>query len=187
LKAVSFTEMENGTKEDYMLLTSLFEEHNKDFSDRLLATLNTYKNIYYGYKISRYEHSLQCATRAHLNNEEEEMVVSCLFHDIGGELSPYNHGELAAAILKPFVSDKTYWIIKYHPIFQQYVWAHHIGGNRNARDQFRSHPYYQDAIKFCHEYDQNSFDPDFKSLPLDFFIPIIKRVFSKPHVTYKDS
>lgn len=185
LKSVSFTEMDKGTKEDYMLLVSLFEEHQKDLSTRLLSTLESYKEVYYGYKISRYEHALQCATRAHLNNEAEEMVVACLFHDIGGELSPYNHGELAAAILKPFVSDKIYWIIKYHPIFQQYVWAHHIGGNRNARDQFKSHPYYQDAVKFCQEFDQNSFDPEFESFSLDVFIPMVKRIISTPCMTYK--
>lgn len=186
MKSVSFTEMEHETKEDYILLTSLFEEHNKDLSDRLLTALEAYKEIYYGYKISRYEHALQCATRAYHNNEEDDVIVSCLFHDIGGELSPYNHGELAAAILKPFVSDKMYWIIKYHPIFQQYVWAHHIGGNRDTRDVFKSHPYYQEAIKFCNEYDQNSFDPEFESFSLDFFAPIVKRVFSNPRVTYKD-
>ncbi len=185
LESVSFTAMDRGTKEDYVLIASLFEKHHENLSDRLLATLKSYRDVYYGYKISRYEHSLQCATRAYQNRESDEMIVACLFHDIGGELSPYNHGELAAAILKPFVSDKVYWIIKHHPVFQQHAWIHHFNGDPNERDKFKSHPYYQDALKFSDEYDQNSFDPDFKSLPLEFFVPLVKRVFSGPDLNYK--
>jgi predicted HD phosphohydrolase len=45
---------------------------------------------------------------------------------------------------------------------------------------FKDSPWYQDAIDFCHNYDQNCFDPDYDSEPLEFFEPILRRVLSKP-------
>jgi predicted HD phosphohydrolase len=89
---------------------------------------------------------------------------------------------MAAAILRPFISEKIYWIIKHHGVFQMYYYAHHSGGDRNAREIFIDSPWYQDAIKFCHEYDQNCFDPDYESKPLEFFIPMINEFFSKPKI-----
>ena len=107
------------------------------------------------------------------------MIVATLLHDIGDELAPMNHSEYAAAILKPYVSEKTHWIIEKHGEFQMYYYAHHLGGNRNKRDEYKSHKYYQDTINFCEQYDQNSFDPNYKSLPLEFFRPMVKKIFSR--------
>ena len=132
-----------------------------------------------GYKVSRLEHSLQSATRAYRNGESDEMIVAALLHDIGDELAPMNHSEYAAAILKPYVSEKTHWIVEKHGEFQMYYYAHHLGGNKNKRDEYRNHKYYQDTVDFCEKYDQNSFDPNYKSLPLDFFKPFVKKVFSR--------
>ena len=139
-----------------------------------------------GYQVSRLEHSLQSATRAHRNGESEEMVVACLLHDIGDELAPMNHSEYAASILKPYVSEKTHWIVEKHGEFQMYYYAHHLGGDKNRRDKYKDHKYYQDTIDFCEKYDQNSFDPKYESLPLEFFKPIVKKIFSrKPYSSLK--
>ena len=132
-----------------------------------------------GYKITRLEHSLQTATRAFKDKANEEMVVAALLHDIGDELAPMNHSEYAASILKPYVSEKTHWIIEKHGEFQMYYYAHHLGGNRNKRDDYKDHKYYNDTINFCEKYDQNSFDPNYKSLPLEFFRPMVKKIFSR--------
>ena len=106
MKKVSFTEMKNGTKEDYLFL----DKHEKDFAsktaDRILKFMSGLTETLEGYQVSRLEHSLQSATRAYRNNESEEMVVACLLHDIGDELAPMNHSEYAASILKPYVSEK---------------------------------------------------------------------------------
>ena len=107
------------------------------------------------------------------------MIVATLLHDIGDELAPMNHSEYAAAILKPYVSEKTHWIIEKHGEFQMYYYAHHLGGDRNKREKYKKHKYYKDTIDFCEKYDQNSFDPNYKSLPLEFFKPMVKRVFSR--------
>ena len=179
MKKVSFTEMKNGTKEDYLFL----DKYEKDFAnktaDRILAFMSNLTETLEGYQVSRLEHSLQSATRAYYNGESEEMVVAALLHDIGDELAPMNHSEYAASILKPYVSEKTHWIVEKHGEFQMYYYAHHLGGNRNKRDIYKNHKYYKDTIKFCEEYDQNSFDPNYDSKTLEFFRPMVKKIFSR--------
>ena len=179
MKKVSFTEMKNGTQEDYLFL----DKHEKDFAsktaDRILKFMSGLTETLEGYQVSRLEHSLQSATRAHRNGESEEMVVACLLHDIGDELAPMNHSQYAASIIRPYVSEKTYWIILHHGLFQTYYSAHHLGGDRNARDKFKDHKYYQDTIDFCEKYDQSSFDPNYKSMSLEEFEPMVKKIFDR--------
>ena len=179
MKKVSFTEMKNGTKDDYLFL----DRHEKNFAsktaDRILKFMSGLTETLEGYQISRLEHSLQSATRAHKNGESEEMVVAALLHDIGDELAPMNHSEYAAAILKPYVSERTHWIVEKHGEFQMFYYAHHLGGDKNKRDKYKGHKYYQATIDFCEKYDQNSFDPNYRSLPLDFFKPMVKKIFSR--------
>ncbi len=179
MKKVSFTEMKKGTKDDYLLL----DKHERDFAsktaDRILNFLSTLTETLEGYQVSRLEHSLQSATRAFNAGESEEMVVAALLHDIGDELAPMNHSEYAASILKPYVSKKTHWIIEKHGEFQAYYYAHHLGGNRNKRDKYKNHKFYNDCLNFCEKYDQSSFDPNYKSLPLKHFEPMVKRIFSR--------
>ncbi|MEM7564883.1 MAG: HD domain-containing protein [Pseudomonadota bacterium] len=180
MQHVDFIHMEDGTKEEYEFLDRLEDDYKAGLADRLLQALANLDNSLTGYKVSRLEHSLQGATRAHRAGESLEMVMSVLLHDIGDELATYSHSEMAAAILRPFVSEKMYWIIKHHGVFQMYYYAHHCGGNRNAREQFKDSPWYQDAIDFCHLYDQNCFDPDYDSEPLAFFEPMLKEFFAQP-------
>jgi len=179
MKKVSFTEMSKGTKKDYIFL----DKHEKNFAsktaDRILKFMSNLTETLEGYQVSRLEHSLQSATRAYKNGESEEMIVAALLHDIGDELAPMNHSEYAAAILKPYVSERTHWIVEKHGEFQMFYYAHHLGGNKNKRDKYKGHKYYEDTINFCENYDQNSFDPNYKSLPLEFFKPMVKRIFSR--------
>lgn len=172
--------MTDGTKQEYEFLEQLEKQYNTTLPQRIIESLQKLENSLSGYRVSRLEHSLQSATRAYRNNEDTEMVVAALLHDIGDDLAPYSHSEMAAAVLRPYVSEKTYWIIKHHGIFQMYYYAHHLGEDRNARDRFKDHPYYQPSVDFCELYDQNCFDPDYDSLPLDFFKPILEKFFSKP-------
>ncbi len=179
MKKVSFTEMKHGTKEDYLFL----DKHEKNFAsktaDRIIKFMSELTETLEGYQISRLEHSLQSATRALRAGENEEMIVAALLHDIGDELAPMNHSEYAAAILKPYVSEKTHWIVQKHGEFQAYYYAHHLGGDRNKRDKYKDHQYYQATIDFCEKYDQSSFDPNYQSLPLEHFAPMLRRIFSR--------
>jgi len=171
--------MKNGTKEDYLFL----EKHEKNYvnktADRVLKYMSGLTKTLEGYPISRLEHSLQSATKALKAGEDEEMIVAALLHDIGDELAPLNHSEYAAAILKPYVSEKTHWIVERHGEFQTYYYAHHLGGDRNKREKYKDHKYYQATIDFCEKYDQGCFDPNYKSLPLEHFEPMVRRIFSR--------
>ena len=180
MKHVKFIAMENGDREDCDLLCNSFEGYTQGLPKRILDSLKTLQDAYEGYQISRYEHSLQTATRAYRNGEDEEMIVAALIHDVGGTLSPYNHGAYAAAMLQPYVSEKICWIVEHHDLFMTYYWAHFRGLNRHARDKYKDHPYYQATVDFCHNYDQNSFDPNYDNLPLEFFVPMVENIFAKP-------
>ena len=126
------------------------------------------------------EHCRQTASRAHRDGRDEEYVVCALLHDIGEHLATMNHGDFAAAILKPYVSAENHWMLEHHPIFQGHYFFEHLGLDPNARERYREHPYYQRAVDFCALYDQVSFDPAYESLPLEFFAPMVQRVLAPP-------
>ena len=171
--------MKNGSKEDYLLLDKHEKKYIEGTADRLIKFMSGLSNTLEGYQITRLEHSLQTATRALNDKADDEMIVATLFHDIGDELAPLNHSEYAGTVLKPYVSEKTHWIIEKHGEFQMYYYVHHLGGNRNERDKYKGHKYYKDTVDFCENWDQKSFDPNYKSLTLKDFEPYVKKIFSR--------
>ena len=179
MKKVSFTEMKKGTKDDYLLLDKNEKDFAKKTAERILKFLSSLTETLEGYQVSRLEHSLQSATRALRAGESEEMIVAALLHDIGDELAPMNHSEYAAAILKPYVSEKTHWVVEKHGEFQAFYYAHHLGGNRNKRDKYKGHKYFDACVNFCEKYDQCSFDPNYESYPLERFEPMVRRIFAR--------
>ena len=179
MERVKFTQMKHGSKEDYLLLEKHEKKYIEGTADRLIKFMSSLNSTLEGYQVSRLEHSLQTATRALNDNADDEMIVASLLHDIGDELAPLNHSEYAAAVLKPYVSEKTHWIIEKHGEFQMYYYAHHLGGNKNQREKYKGHKYYQDTVNFCENWDQKSFDPNFKSLNLKSFEPLVKKIFNR--------
>ena len=185
MSTVNFTEMKHGSRDDYLLLDKYEQKYIDRTADRIINFMSGLNSTLEGYKITRLEHSLQTATRAFNDKANEEMVIAALLHDIGDELAPLNHSEYAASVLKPFVSEKTHWIIEKHGEFQMYYYAHHLGGDRNQRNKYKDHKYYDDTLNFCEKWDQKSFDPNFKSLSLKRFEPLIRKIFSrKPHTSW---
>ena len=164
--------MEDGDKEDYELLLKFEKIHNKGTPERIIKILKNLENSIGGYQVSRLEHSLQTASRAMRDNANEEMIVAALLHDIGDEIAPLNHSEIAASILKPFVSEKTRWIIEKHGLFQTYYYNHYYGKDNNLRDKYIGHDFFEDTINFCQKWDQASFDPNYNTIPLKDFIPL---------------
>ncbi|MGY3371988.1 putative HD phosphohydrolase [Bradyrhizobium sp. GM2.4] len=178
-RIVSYTRMEDGTAEDYALEADLGKPFIAATADRVLGYLPLLRNSYETGQVDRYEHSLQAASRALRDGAEDELVVAALLHDIGDLLAPKNHAEFAASVLQPYVSKTTHWIVKHHGIFQGYYYYHHYGMDRNARDQFRGHPAFEKTIEFCAKWDQVSFDPNYHTLPLAEFEPIVRRIFAR--------
>jgi predicted HD phosphohydrolase len=177
---VSYQHMADMTEEDTAMIMADAAEEATELPDRLLGAVLELKNFQGPLLVSRYEHSMQSATRAQRDGRDEEYVVAALLHDIGDHLAPFSHGEYVAAVLKPYVNERVCWIIKHHPLFQAYYYAHHLGGDRNARDAYRDHEWYDDCVEFCADYDQNCFEVGYDSLPLEFFEPMVRRVFSSP-------
>lgn len=186
MKTVKFTRMTDGTQDDYLLLKRLEKEQQAAVADRVLAHLRGLERSFGGYQVDRLEHSLQCASRAYRDGASEELVAVALLHDIGDSLAPHNHGELAAAILKPYVSDETLWILRHHGVFQAYYYAHHLGGDRNVRDRYRGHPHFDATVRFCEDWDQPSFDPGYDSMPLESLAPLVRRIFSREPYSLSD-
>jgi predicted HD phosphohydrolase len=179
---VSFRRMEDGTREDYLLLDRSEREYAQALPDNIIAALHKLDHTLAGYPVTRLQHSLQAATRAMRDGADDELIVAALIHDIGDELAPYNHQDIAAAILQPYVRAEVTWIVAHHALFQNYYYVHHLGGDRNARDRFRDHPWYAACRDFCANWDQNSFDPDYPTEPLAAFEPLLRRVFGRaPH------
>ena len=176
---VSFKRMDEGSASDYALLDEFETDYIKGLPDRIIHSLQRLEDTLGGYQVTRLQHSLQSATRAEADGADIELIVAALIHDIGDELAPLNHSEYAAAIIKPYVSKKTHWIIEKHGEFQMYYYAHHLGKNKNQRDKYKNHEYFDDAINFCEKWDQASFDPNYKSLPLEKFAPMVKNIFSR--------
>ncbi|GBL60588.1 Predicted HD phosphohydrolase [Pseudomonas citronellolis] len=175
-----FTHMEDGSVEDWSIIAQDFAAYATQLPDRILTHLRLLDGDFGGFPVDRLSHSLQTATLAHRDGRDEEYVVCALLHDIGDTLGSYNHADIAAAILKPFVSPENHWMIEKHAIFQGYYFFHHLGLDRHLREQFKDHPQFEQTIEFCARYDAAAFDPEGETLPLEFFEPMLRRVFAKP-------
>ena len=179
MERVSFTQMKDGTKEEYEFLTNHEIEYTKGTAERLLTALEKLDEGLSGYQITRLGHSTQSATRAWRDGADIDWVVSALLHDIGDIFAPYNHDEYAATILKPFVREQCRWCVETHGDFQMIYFGHHVGADPNKRDRFAGHIYFEDCATFCERWDQSSFDPDYDAEPLEFFEPMVREVFSR--------
>jgi predicted HD phosphohydrolase len=175
-----FTAMTEGTQEDWGAIARANMAHHGRHVDNILDQMRLLDNDHGGFAVDRLEHSLQTATRAHRDGRDEEYVVCALLHDIGDILLPVSHAELGAAILKPYVSEANHWMMEKHGIFQGYYFFHYIGLDRDLREQHRGHPHFEYCAQFCHLYDQNSFDPAYDAMPLDAFVPMMRRVMEVP-------
>jgi predicted HD phosphohydrolase len=179
-RTVSFTQMKDGTKEDYALLEELEKPFLRLTADRVLDELRRQEHVTLeGYRLTRLGHGLQSATRAERDGADLDWIVAALCHDIGDGLAPQNHDRMSAEVLRPFVRWDVAWVVEHHGIFQMLYYAHHYGWDRNARDRFRDHPCFDSCAEFCERWDQSSFDPDYDTLPLEHFEPMLREVFGR--------
>lgn len=176
----NFRSMTEGTQEDWSAIAAEFVPFARNGGARVLEHLKLLAGDCGGFPVDRLTHCLQTATRAHRAGRDEEYVVCALLHDIGDTLGAYNHPDVAAAILKPFVSEANAWMVEKHGIFQGYYFFHYLGMDRDMRDAFRGHPHYQHTAEFCEKYDQTAFDPAYDAMPLSAFEPMVMKLFEAP-------
>ncbi|MFD2207616.1 HD domain-containing protein [Kiloniella antarctica] len=180
MKTINFTQMKDGTKEEYDFLAEMEKPYLSLTVDRVLTELkNQGEDSLSGYKITRLEHGLQSATRAYRDGADIDWVVGTLLHDVGDGLAPQNHDRFSAEVIRPFVRQEVAWVVEHHGIFQMYFYGHHYGWDKNAREEFKDHPCYQSCADFCERWDQSSFDPEYDFETLDFFTPMVRDVFSR--------
>ena len=175
--------MKESTAEDWAIIGAHYLDFARALPARVLTHLRLLDGDFGGFPVDRLQHSLQTATLAHRAGEDEEYVVCALLHDIGDTLGSYNHADIAAAIVQPFVSEENHWMVAKHAIFQGYYFFHHVGMDRNLREQFRGHPGFERTAKFCELYDAPAFDPAGETLPLEHFEPMVHRLFAAPRQT----
>lgn len=177
---VTFTQMKDGTREDYELLEAREVIYRQGTADRLLRELASQADdTLTGYRVTRLEHGLQSATRARRDGADIDWVVATLLHDIGDGLAPQNHDKFAAEIMRPFMREEVVWTIEHHGTFQMYYYAHHHGWDRELREKYKDSPYYQSCVDFCERWDQSSFDPGYESDPLESFEAEVREVFAR--------
>ena len=180
MKLATFKRMQDSTQQDWDIIKPQAAKFFSALPERVLAHLQLLKGDFSGFPIDRYSHCLQSATLALKDGRDEEYVVCTLLHDIGDTLGSYNHPEVAAAILKPFVSEANLWMVEHHGIFQGHNFFHCLGMDRNMRDQFKEHPHYERTVEFIDKYDSPAFDPEGEIYPLSIFEPMVRRVMGAP-------
>jgi predicted HD phosphohydrolase len=176
----TFTDMSESTREDWQIIMKEQIEYAPGGGKRVLDHLRLLDGDYGGFPVDRLTHCLQTATRAYRDGRSEDYVVMALLHDIGDTLGAFNHPDIAAAIIKPFVSEELHWIVEHHGIFQGVNFFHHIGLDRDMREKFRGHEHFAATEEFIDKYDCPAFDPEYDSLPLAFFEPMVLKLFERP-------
>lgn len=182
---MTFTNLRDATREDWDRIDAL-DEARTDYAAAPLALLESLDGgDPAGYPLNPYDHSRQAATRALRAGESDEMIVCILFHDAADRLAPANHGQIAAELLRPFVSDDHYWMVKMHGLFQKENFTHHAYWGTGVLDAMlephRDHPAFELTRRFCRDYDATSFDPAYDALPVEAFMPQIRKVFDRPY------
>jgi predicted HD phosphohydrolase len=177
MERATFKSFQESTKEEWQNIMVCLQDTQAMVADRVLEQLRYLEDDHGGFPVNRLEHCLQTATRAEKDGRDAEYIVCALIHDIGDNLAPFNHPEIAAGILKPFVSEKNWWMVKNHGIFQGYYFWDYIGLDKNAREQFRGHEYFEYTEEFCAKYDSPAFDTEYVSAPLSYFEPLIHDMF----------
>jgi predicted HD phosphohydrolase len=171
--------MDQSTTEEWMAIGREVAVRQNRMPHMIKSMLRQLEAQVDGFEINQLQHGLQTATRAERDGAPEEMIVAALCHDIGKVISVVNHPAIAAEILKPYVSRETYDIIRTHQDFQGKHYYALMGLDPNARRQYEREPWYELATKFTDEWDQTSFDPNYDTLPLEHFEPMLDRVFSR--------
>ena len=176
----TFRAMEESTAEDWQIIVPEFLRLTSGLAGRVIAHLRLLDGDFGGFPVDRLHHSRLTATLALEAGEDDEYVACALLHDIGDTLGSWNHPDVAAAILRPFVSDANHWMVEKHGVFQGYNFFHHVGMDRNLRDGLRDHPFYDRTARFVEKYDNPAFDASRACLPLERFVSVVERVFAQP-------
>lgn len=176
----AFHAMTAGTAADWMIIARHAGAFGAQLPERVLAHLRLLGGDFGGFAVDRLTHSLQTATRAERAGRGDDYVLCALLHDIGDTLGPFNHQDIAAAVLRPFVDEHLHWMVAHHAEFQAYYFFHHLGLDRDRRERYRGAPDFDLTAEFCADFDQAAFDPTYPTEPLEHFAPLVRALMSAP-------
>ncbi len=179
----SFTRMDESTAEQWAVIGAETINNQGRVAERVLGMLRSLADITDGFATDQLTHCLQTATLAERAGADPEVVVAALCHDIGKAISVPGHPAIAAAILEPYVRPEVHDMIRVHQDFQGRHYYHHFGGDPDAREKHRaelSPEVFALAERFADEWDQTAFDPDYDTLPLEHFEPLVRKLFVSP-------
>ena len=179
----AFHAMEEGTQQDWAIIAREHVAFAHELPERVLAHMRLLEGSAGGFAVDRLTHSLQTAARAERAGRPDDYVLCALLHDIGDTLAPNNHSDIAASILRPYVSEDLHWMVLNHTDFQGYYYFHLLGGDRNRREAHRGHPAFDLTAEFCAEYDQRAFDPAYDTPPLEHYEPLVRDLLTRPRTT----
>ena len=177
----TFRSLSEATVQDMSAIFDHYHGLRNGIADQVLMMLKLLAGERLGFPVDRLEHSMQSAALALRDGADEETVVCALLHDIGDNIAPDNHGAFAAEILRPWVSAENYWVVRNHNDFVGRHYFEKIGRDPDIRERHRGHPAFEKACTFCDAWDAVAFDPNFNTPPLEFFEPMVRRVFSGEH------
>jgi predicted HD phosphohydrolase len=173
------TRMAQRTIEDWATVRESLDLWQSRVPARIRALLLQLDEQPAGFGVTQLNHSLQTATRALRAGASEHLIVAALCHDIGTAISLENHSAIAAEILKPYVTSEVYEVVRAHQDFQRSHYDYGRGRDTQARQKYADEKWFELACRFSDEWDQASFDPNYETLPLDHFQPMIERVFER--------
>lgn len=179
-QTATFKVLADSSPQDWNLIIEEQRKFGAVLPERILEHLMLLNKDYGGFPVDRLQHCMQTAELAAEDSRDDEYVVCALLHDIGDTLGSFNHADVGAAILEPFVSEENHWMVKHHAIFQGYNFFHHLGMDRNMRDAYRDSPHFERTEEFIAKYDNPAFDYDKPALALELFTPMVQKVFAQP-------
>jgi len=177
--ASTFTRMDESTEAQWRHIA---EQHfvNRDrIGDRFMMLLESLSEITDGFATDQLTHCLQTATLAEKAGADDEVVFASLLHDVGKAVTVANHGPIAAEMIRPYVREDVYQMIRVHQDFQGRHYYEYLGMDPNAREKHRdtlTPEQFALAAQFADEWDQVAFDPDGETYPLSHFEPLIRRL-----------
>ncbi|GIU89316.1 MAG: peptidase [Acidimicrobiia bacterium] len=182
--AQTFTRMDESTAEQWAVIGQETAANQQRVAQRMLEMLRSLAAITDGFAVDQLTHSLQTATRAERDGADPELVFASLMHDVGKAVSVPNHPEIAAAMIKPYVRPEVYEAIRAHQDFQGRHYYAHFGGDPNAREKYRGAAWFDLAARFADDWDQTAFDPDYDTLPLEHFEPLVRDLTARPRFAF---
>jgi predicted HD phosphohydrolase len=173
-----FTSMDTSTAEQWAVIGAETAQNQTRVADAILGLLRSLEQVTDGFAVDQLHHALQTATMAEQAGADDEVVFASLCHDIGKAISVPNHPCISAEIIKPYVRDEVYQMIRAHQDFQGKHYYHHFGGDPNVRERYEDEPWFDLTATFADDWDQKAFDPDYDTLPLEHFEGRVRAVFA---------